>query len=255
MTTWNPTQYLLFGNERLRPALDLMARIPLESPDAVYDLGCGTGTATLLLKEHWPKARVTGVDSSAEMLERARALGKDVTWQAADLTTWQPDVPCDLIYSNAALHWLDGHATLFPHLLGGLKPGGVLAVQMPQNFSAPSHTPITEVIQSGPWRQRLEPLHRPHPTLEADTYYTILRPHVASLDIWETTYYHVLEGPNPVVEWTKGSILRPLLGELSESEAITFLEQYGEHVRQSYRPGPDGKTILPFKRLFLVAVK
>jgi trans-aconitate 2-methyltransferase len=254
MTTWNPTQYLLFGNERLRPALDLLARIPLEAPRAVYDLGCGTGTATLLLKERWPKAQVTGVDSSTEMLERARALGKDITWQAADLNAWQPDAPCDLIYSNAALHWLDSHERLFPHLLEGLKPGGALAVQMPQNFSAPSHTSITEAIHSGPWRKRLEPHYRAHPTLEASAYYGILRPRVASLDIWETTYHHVLEGQNPVVEWTKGSILRPLLAQLNEGEARAFLEEYGARVRKAYPPGQDGKTVLPFKRLFFIAV-
>ncbi|MBI4310944.1 MAG: methyltransferase domain-containing protein [Chloroflexi bacterium] len=255
MTTWNPTQYLLFGNERLRPALDLLARIPSETPNAVYDLGCGTGAATVLLKERWPHAHVTGVDSSAEMLARARALGKDIAWEAADLAAWQPDTPADVFFSNAAFHWLDGHDTLFPHLLKGLKSGGALAVQMPQNFSAPTHTSISDTVRGGPWRRKLEPLLREHPTHEASVYYDILCPHVASLDIWETTYHHVLSGENPVVEWTKGSILRPLLAQLDEAEARAFLEDYGARVCKAYPQGRDGKTVLPFKRLFFIAVR
>ena len=255
MTIWNPTQYLLFGNERLRPALDLLGRVPVEAPATVHDLGCGPGTATVLLKERWPGAQVTGIDSSEEMLERARALRKDIVWKTGDLTSWRPNAPADVLYSNAALHWLDDHETLFPHLLKGLKPGGVLAVQMPQNFYAPSHTTIAEVVKGGPWRQRIEPHHRVHPTLEASAYYNIIRPHVSSLDIWETTYYHVLEGENPVVEWTKGSILRPILAQLDAAESKLFLERYGALVRAAYPRGTDGKTILPFKRLFFVAVR
>ena len=255
MTTWNPTQYLLFGNERLRPALDLIARIPGDAPTAVYDLGCGPGTATTLLKERWPRAHVMGIDSSSEMLERARSLRSDIRWQAADLNGWHADPPADVLYSNAALHWLDDHPVLFPHLLESLKPGGMLAVQMPQNFYAPSHTSIVEVVRSDHWRQRLEPHHRLHPTLEAAAYYSILRPHVSALDLWETTYYHVLEGENPVVEWTKGSILQPILAQLDAAEGKLFLERYGILVQQAYPRGADGKTILPFKRLFLIATR
>ncbi len=255
MATWNPTQYLRFGGERLRPALDLLARIPLESPGTVYDLGCGPGTATVLLKKRWPDAQVAGVDSSEEMLERARALQEDIAWRVGDLSAWQPDSPCEVLFSNAVLHWLDGHEALFPNLLQGLKPGGALAVQMPSNFSAPTHTAIAETVRSGPWRRALEPHLREHPVHEAAAYYSILRAHVASLDVWETTYYHVLEGQNPVVEWTKGSILRPLLAQLQESEAQAFLNEYGARILKAYPPGRDGKTVLPFKRLFFIAVK
>ena len=255
MNTWNPTQYLLFGNERLRPALDLMARIPAEAPTAVCDLGCGPGTATTLLKDRWPKAQVTGIDSSPEMLERARAMRSDIDWQTADLNVGHAGPPADVLYSNAALHWLDDHPALFPRLLKSLKPGGVLAVQMPQNFYAPSHTSILEVVRGAPWRQRLEPHHRVHPTLEAPAYYGILRPHVSAIDLWETTYYHVLVGEDPVAEWTKGSILRPILAQLDAAEGKLFLERYGALVRQAYPRGADGKTILPFKRLFFIATR
>ncbi len=255
MTTWNPTQYLQFGNERLRPAVDLMARIPLREPATVYDLGCGAGAATALLKDRWPSARVMGVDGSPEMLARARAQRQDIQWQHADLETWQPDGPCDLLYSNAALHWLDNHDALFPRLVSLLKPGGVLAVQMPENFSAPSHTSIAEVVRSRPWQAKLGPRLRENPTLAPSVYFGLLSGRVSSIDMWETSYHHVLQGENPVVEWTKGSILQPLLAVMDEAETKLFLEEYGQRVRKAYPQGPDGKTVLPFKRLFFVAVK
>ena len=253
MVTWNPSQYLLFGNERLRPALDLLARIAIQSPASVYDLGCGPGTATALLKDRWPRAQVTGIDASSEMLDRARALRSDIAWEAADLNAWHAQRPADVLYSNAALHWLDGHPVLFPHLLDSLRPGGVFAVQMPQNFSALTHTAIGEVIRGGPWQQRLEPHFRAHPTLDTMEYYHILRPHVSVIDIWETNYYHILEGKDPIVEWTKGTSLRPVLTQMSAEETSVFLERYASLLRSAYPPQSDGTTILPFKRLFIIA--
>jgi trans-aconitate 2-methyltransferase len=221
----------------------------------VYDLGCGVGNVTVFLKKRWPEAAVTGIDSSPEMLDRARAAAPDIAWQTGDLSTWTPAQSADLLYSNAALHWLDAHEALFPRLAKALNTGGALAVQMPQNFGAPSHTSIGEVVRSSPWRMRVEPHHRVSPTLSAERYYSILRPHVATLDLWETTYYHVLQGDNPVVEWTKGTTLRPILAQLNEQEGADFLARYGALVRAAYPPGTDGKTILPFKRLFIVAMK
>ena len=255
MVTWNPAQYLRFGDERIRPALDLLARIPLEAPDSVYDLGCGTGTVTALIKARWPSAAVTGVDSSETMLARARSLDADVFWQSGDLNSWRPESPADLLYSNAVLHWLDDHRQLFPRLLDGLKPGGVLAVQVPQNFSAPTHTLIAKTVRGGPWRASLEPELREQPVLQPSQYYDLLSRLTASLDIWETTYTHVLEGNDPVVEWTKGSILQPLLERLEAAQAEAFLDVYRRDVSQAYPPGTDGKTLLPFKRLFIIATK
>jgi trans-aconitate methyltransferase len=152
---WDPAKYLEFAGPRLRPALDLLARVPLGAPATVYDLGCGAGNVTRLLAERWPAAAVTGVDGSPAMLRTAREAAPAVTWEEADLGTWHPTRPADLLFSNAALHWLDDHARLFPRLIGDLAPGGVLAVQMPRNHGAPSHTEMVAAAEAGPWRERL----------------------------------------------------------------------------------------------------
>ena len=255
MHVWDPSQYLRFGDERLRPALDLLSRVQLAAPTVVYDLGCGSGTSTVILKERWPEADVIGIDSSTSMLDRAKALDVEITWQEGDLTIWEPDAPCDLLFSNAVFQWLDDHEMVFQRLLSSLRPGGVLAVQMPGNYSAPTHTAIAETAREGPWSDRLEPHLRESPTHDLSIYYDILRPHTTSIDLWETTYAHVLEGDEPVVEWFKGSALRPLLDLLEEAEESAFLKAYGARVGQAYPRRSDGKTVMPFKRLFFVAVK
>jgi len=187
------------------------------------------------------------------MLARAAATAPTIAWQQADLATWQPPRPADLIYSNAALHWLAGHERLFPALLAGLAPGGVLAVQMPRNFGAPSHTLISEAARGGPWRATLESLLRPAPVAEPAFYYDLLAPRTSTLDIWETEYLQVLEGADPVKEWTKGTWLRPLLDALAEPERSRFEARYAEMVARAYPPRPDGHTLFPFRRLFIVA--
>ncbi|HKW93299.1 MAG TPA: methyltransferase domain-containing protein [Methylomirabilota bacterium] len=250
---WDPAQYLKFADQRLRPAIDLLNRIDLEQPAEVYDLGAGAGNVTRLIKERWPQARVTGVDDSESMLAKAAATAPALTWQQADLASWRAPRPADLIYSNAALHWLPGHERLFPALLAGLAPAGVLAVQMPRNFGAPSHTAISEAARSGPWRARLEPLLRPAPVAEPDFYYGVLVGSVAALDIWETEYLQVLDGPNPVKEWTKGTWLRPLLDALEEPDRGRFEASYAALVARAYPPRADGRTLFPFRRLFIVA--
>ena len=255
MTSWNPAQYLKFGNERLQPVIDLIGRIPLESPGVIYDLGCGTGSGTVMLKERWPDAGVTGIDSSASMLEGVSGLKAAISWQQKDLNAWQPERPADLLFSNAALHWLDNHQALLPRLLGCLNPGGILAVQMPHNFSAPSHTSIADTVRSGPWRAKLEPHLREQPVMDGDFYYDLLSPICSRVDMWETTYYHVLSGDDPVVEWTKGSILTPILGVLDEAESAAFLEQYRQRVSGTYPQRSGGKTLLPFRRLFIMATR
>lgn len=250
---WDPAQYLKFAGPRLRPAIDLLQRVDLDRPGLVYDLGAGTGNVTRLIAARWPEARVVGVDSSAEMLAKAAAENPGIKWGQADLGAWRPERPPDLIYSNAALHWLDGHDRLFPTLFGGLATGGVLAVQIPRNFGAPSHTLITEAASSGPWRSRLEPLLRPSPVAAPEFYYDLLAPKAAALDMWETEYLQVLEGANPVKEWTKGTWLAPLLGALEEPERSGFERVYAERVLAAYPPRRDGKTLFPFRRLFMIA--
>ena len=250
---WDPAQYLKFAGPRLRPALDLLQRIDIETPGSVYDLGAGAGNVTRLIAARWPEARIVGVDGSAEMLAKAAAENAGIEWRQADLASWRPERPADVIYSNAALHWLDDHERLFPSVFTGLAPGGVLAVQIPRNFAAPSHTSITETALSGPWRQRLEPLLRPSPVAEPSFYYDLLAPRAASLDIWETEYLQVLEGENPVKEWTKGTWLTPLLAALEEPDRSRFEAAYAERVAAFYPPRGDGKTLFPFRRMFLIA--
>jgi trans-aconitate 2-methyltransferase len=250
---WDPTQYLKFASHRLRPAVDLLGHVDAAAPAEVYDLGAGTGNVTRLLQARWPRARITGVDASEEMLANAAAEETGIAWEQADLASWRPPRPADVIFSNAALHWLPDHQQLFPALLSALAPGGVLAVQMPRNFAAPSHTAIAEAARSGPWRARLEPLLRPVPVAEPAVYFDLLAPRAAAIDIWETEYVHVLEGDDPVKEWTKATWLRPLLDALAEPDRSRFEACYAELVARAYPRRPDGRTLLPFRRLFIVA--
>lgn len=250
---WNPEQYLKFGGERLRPAQDLLARVALDAPRHIVDLGCGTGTVTALLRAHWPEAQIVGVDNSEAMLERARASLPDVAWVQADLAQWTPAVPPDLLVSNAALHWLDDHATLFPRLLSYLRPGGVLAVQMPAQFDAPSHRIGYDLAQSARWRDRLQHLVRRRPILEAQQYYSLLRTQASLLDLWFIEYIQALSGENPVAEFTKGSVVGAWLSVLSADEARDFEAEYRRRIAAAYHRCDDGVTLFPFRRFFLVA--
>jgi trans-aconitate 2-methyltransferase len=250
---WDPSQYLKFADHRLRPAIDLLNRIDIADPARVYDLGAGTGNVTRLLKLRWPKARITGVDASEEMLDKARRSLPEVAWQQADLSTWRPPERAEVIYSNAALHWIGDHSQLFPSLLSAVAPGGALAVQMPNNFSAPSHTAIAQAARSGPWRRKLEPFLRPSPVAESAFYFGVLAPLAAKVEIWETEYLQVLEGEHPVKEWTKGTWLKPLLDALDEPDRSGFESRYADLLATAYPRRPDGRTLFPFRRLFVVA--
>ena len=251
--SWNPQQYLKFGGERLRPAQDLLGRIPLREPHTVIDLGCGTGTVTALLHARWPKARVIGVDNSTAMLERARGTLPEVEWEVADLARWSAREPVDLLVSNAALHWLDDHATLFPRLVAQLAPGGVLAVQMPAQHDAPSHQLGYALAESPRWREPLRGLVRRQPILDAEAYYGLLRPHTSALDLWFTEYIQVLGGDNPVAEFTKGSFVGVWLAALPAPDAEAFERDYRAAIADAYPRRADGTTLFPFRRFFLVA--
>jgi len=255
MSEWNPQQYLRFADQRRRPAIDLLARIGLDAPRRVYDLGCGAGNVTRLLAERWPAARVTGVDSSRAILDKARTEAPAIEWIEADLSTWRPDAPPDLIYSNAALHWLDDHRRLFPALFRSLAPGGTLAVQMPRNHQAQSHTGMAEAARSGPWRAKLEPLLRESPVMAPAGYYDIFAAEGVRADIWEVEYLQLLEGEDALVEWTKGTALKPLLDALGEPERGRFLADYKARMRAAYPRRADGITLFPFRRLFIVATR
>ena len=254
--TWNPGQYLKFAGQRMRPALDLLNQVDVEAPSVVYDLGCGPGNVTPFLMGRWPEARHIGVDSSDQMLEKARAEHPTGEWVKADAKTWAPEAPAELIYSNAALQWVDGHADLFPRLMDQLAPGGVLAVQMPHNHAAPSHMGMREVVEAGPWRDKLLPVMREFPVGDPEVYYDLIAPKAASLNLWETTYAQIMEGDNPIAEWTKGSALKPLLDALIDpDENAEFFETYSKAMQAAYPKQSDGKTIFHFRRLFIVAKK
>ena len=250
--TWNPEQYNLFSDHRLRPALDLLSQVPLAAPTFVYDLGCGTGHVTALLAQRWKEAIITGVDSSEEMLAKARADYPSLEWKREDISRFNPTSKANLIFSNAALHWLDDHESLFPRLLGQLRPGGILAVQMPNNFSAPSHENLYDLARSSEWYDRLGTLVRPAPVHKIDWYFEILSPMVEKINIWETTYFQVLRGKDAVLEWTRGSALRPFLAALTRQEAALFESQYAERLLSAYPMREDDATIYPFSRLFIV---
>jgi trans-aconitate 2-methyltransferase len=253
--TWNPEQYLAFGDHRTRPAIDLLARIALRAPVRVADLGCGPGNSTALLAERWPDAAVTGIDSSAAMLTKARASGIRANWLQADLSDWTPALPFDLLFSNAALHWLPSHAELLPRLFAQVAPGGALAVQMPLNFGAPSHVLLRELAAAGPWAGRLEMALLGEPVEAPSWYYDLLAPSAAGLDIWETEYLHVLDGDDPVLAWNRSTVLRPVQAALEPDEFAAFEADYARRLRAAYPRRPDGRTLFPFRRLFIVACR
>jgi len=249
--SWNPEQYLRFADERLRPVLDLIGRIGHPAPQRVVDLGCGAGNALPLLAARFPGATITGVDGSAAMLRKAADAGFPV--QQADIAQWTPEEPVDVLFSNAALHWLGEHERLFTRLLGFLAGGGVMAVQMPAMHAEPLRARQDAIASSGPWAERLAGITSAPPILSAGDYYDLLRPRVTTLDMWYTEYLHVLQGPDPVVQWAMGTSLRPYLDALAEEERPAFIRDYAEAMRAAYPPRADGRVLLPFRRLFLVA--
>lgn len=250
MANWNPQTYLKFDQERLRPALDLLAQIPLDAPLRAVDLGCGPGNVTHILSERWPDCELIGIDSSKDMLEKAKSAYPHLAWQESDVHSWIAEEPLDLIFSNACLHWLDDHENLFPHLMRQLKSGGVLAVQVPNNFREPTHRLIADVLGHD------HPLAPGFPVHEPAQYYDWLEPHCENINLWESRYMHILDGENPVADWTKGAALRPVLDGLeSEAEKPAFEQDYRQRILKAYPKTKNGKTLLPFKRFFMVCVK
>ncbi len=252
MTTWEPHRYLQFAEVRFRAGLDLLQRIPPGEYSHVYDLGCGTGHLTKILAERFPEASVTGVDSSPEMLAEARREFPAISWLQADIAGWRPDRPADLIFSSAALQWLPSHERLFPALLGMIRPGGVLAVQIPSNFDSPAHVALKELAQVEEWRGKVAGAATPAVS-SPEAYWKWLAPLAAKADIWETTYLQILEGENPVADYLRGSAVRPFLSALSKEDGAKFFSAFARRTAAAYPPQHDGKTLFPFRRLFLVA--
>ena len=249
--SWDPHQYMKFADHRLRPGIDLLSRIPDTSPRRVIDLGCGTGSLTAMLANRWPCAEVVGLDSAPQMLEKARHLDTAIRWIAGGIDTWRPEAPSDLIFSNATLHWVGNHHALFPRPVAALTPGGILAVQVPRNFDAPSHALIGTVAAQGPWAGSIVTPTAPVQTPQA--YYDLLAGRTRSLDIWESEYLQVLEGEDPVLEFVGGTWLRPILDSIVPQHRAAFRAAYAAALRAAYPMRTDGKTLFPFRRLFIVA--
>jgi trans-aconitate 2-methyltransferase len=251
--SWHPERYLAFDDHRTRPAADLLARVALHAPARIVDLGCGPGNSTALLAARWPDADLVGVDSAPAMLEKARASSVRAEWREADIAGWTPAAPVDLVFSNAALQWLPDHRMLLPRLLGHLRPGGVLAIQMPRNFQAASHVALRELAAQPPWAARLEGVLRAEPVATPAWYHELLAPLAATLEIWQTEYLQALGGEDPVLRWTESTALRPVLEALDEGAGAAFKSAYAARLRAAYPRRPDGTTLFPFLRLFIVA--
>jgi trans-aconitate 2-methyltransferase len=251
---WDPRIYERYKTYRDRPALDLMLRIPGDlEPREIWDLGCGAGEHAALLKRRHPAARVHGLDSSPEMLAEARTRPDEVEWVQGDISAFAPARPPDLIFTNAALQWLGGHAELYPRLVSALAPGGVFACQVPMTFETAWHVAMRETAADGPWAARLEGVRGINPVAPPETYYDWLAPLASDIDIWSTVYLHVLQGPDPVVDWMRGTGLRPYLQALEgPEEEAAFLDAYRARLAKRFRTRADGVTLLPFPRLFIV---
>ena len=255
---WDPAQYARFGDHRLRPALELLARAELAAggtvPTLTYDLGCGAGEIARLMAERWPEAIVIGSDFSPEMLQKAAATPSRVRWEEADVCTWTPPQAPDLIFSNAMLQWVEGHDVIFPRLAGMLKPGGVLAVQIPLSWDEPSHRAMRTVLADlGLGTDSLRETLARKWVADPDYYYDLLRPLVRDLDIWVTRYMQVLQGDDPVLEFVRSTGLRPVLTGLGDAERERFLAEYRRRLDEAYPKRAGRETLYPFPRLFIVA--
>jgi trans-aconitate 2-methyltransferase len=254
VVAWDPARYLEYADERSRPFVELMARVRAENPETVVDLGCGAGNLTDLLAARWPLARVVGIDSSPEMVARARAGDSWVDYRVADLRAWVTgDEGADVVVSNAALQWVPGHLDLLPELVERVGPGGWLAFQVPGNFDQPSHTLREELAAESPYAEHLGSVATPR-AHDAATYLDALVGLGCEVDVWETTYLHVLHGEDPVLAWVSGTSLRPTLAALPTELRAEFEARLRRRLREAYPPGPRG-TVMPFRRVFVVATR
>jgi trans-aconitate 2-methyltransferase len=252
---WDPAGYLRFGDERARPFTDLLARVGAREPRTVVDLGCGEGALTASLAQRWPGARVTGVDSSPEMLAAAaaHAVPGRVTFTLGDVQGWQPGEPVDVLVTNAVLHWVPGHADLLRRWAGQLAPGGWLALQVPGNWRAPTHALLADLCRSPRWAGSVgDAAPAEDAVLDPAGYLEVLTGAGLATDAWETTYLHVLRGDDPVLGWVRSTVLRPVLARLGEDDAAELTAEYAAALRAAYPRRPDGTTLLPFRRVFAV---
>ena len=252
---WDPAQYERFAGPRARPFVDLVSRIEAESPRRVIDLGCGPGALTALLATRWPSAVVEGIDSSQEMIEAASALDTSVSFSVGDVTSWTMPADADVIVSNAVLQWVPDHQDLLAAWAAALPAGGWLAFQVPGNFAEPAHAAMRALAGSARWSAQLQGVLRHHDAVsEPSSYARLLLDAGLEVDVWETTYLHVLAGADPVLEWLRGTGLRPVLAALSAADGAEFSAALAAQLRAAYPPGEHG-TLFPFRRIFAVAYR
>lgn len=250
MQDWNPALYLRFEAQRTRPAAELAARVNYPKAQQISDLGCGPGNSTALLYQTWPKALITGLDNSPAMLEKARVALPECQFEQADIARWQPAIAQDVIYANASLQWIGNHRALFPHLVAQLAPNGVLAVQMPDNWQQPTHSLMRQVAQ-----ELGNPPAGREALLEANEYYDLLADSGCQVDLWRTTYFHVMPSHHAIIEWLSSTGLRPYLAGLDAIQQEAFLERYHQLLEHAYPRQKDGSVLMLFPRLFIVARK
>jgi trans-aconitate 2-methyltransferase len=254
MSDWNPELYRRFEAERTRPARELLARVPLADAARIYDLGCGPGNSTELLVERFPNAHITGTDNSESMLASARKRLPACHFELGDIAHCQPADAPDLIYANAALHWVDDHETLVPRLFAALAPGGVLAIQMPDNRDEPTHHLMREVATLDPWASSIGNAAAVRTKiLPLNAYYDLLAADAAEVDVWRTAYQHPMETPAAIVEWVRGTGLRPFIEPLTPDYRDGFLAEYERRIALAYLPRADRRLLFAFPRLFIVA--
>ena len=250
--TWSAAQYLKFEDERTRPALDLLAHVPDIRVARAVDVGCGPGNSTEIVAARFPSAAILGIDTSADMLAAARQRVPSATFAAADIATWMPAEPVDLIFANAVFQWVPGHVAVLARLVAGLTPGGVLAMQVPDNLDEPSHVLMREVAARPPFAAHFATPIARDPIPSPARYYDRLKPLVARLDVWRTAYHHALADAAAIVEWVKGTGLRPYLDRLPGDLRPRYLAAYTAEIASAYPPRADGRVLFPFPRLFLV---
>lgn len=256
MQDWNPQLYRQFESERTRPARELLERIPQADVRFATDLGCGPGNSTELLVQAWPNAQITGIDSSEAMLQKARERLPSCRFQQGDIRTWQAEQPQQVIYANASLQWLTEHHTLLPHLVSQLAVGGALAIQMPDNLEEPSHRLMRDVAERENWQGLISPQAADRKRLlTTDQYYDLLSDAGCQVDIWRTTYYHPMTDAQGVITWLRATGLRPFLAGLDDTQQSAFLHDYHQALIPAYPTRSNGKVLLAFPRLFMVAVK
>jgi trans-aconitate 2-methyltransferase len=256
MPTWDSAQYLKFAAERTQPAIDLAARIAIEFPRSVIDLGCGPGNSTMVLARRWPRAQLVGLDESPTMIDAARLAHPTIPWTVGDIANWTAVEPVELVFSNAALQWLPNHARLLPHLLAQVAKGGAFAFQVPANFDAPGHRLLREIGGSTKWSGKFQRTVREWHVENPAFYYETLSPHASQIDLWLTDYLHVMPGPASIVDWYRGTGARPWLEALPDDLARTeFLADYLAALTAEFPLQSDGKVLFPFRRLFVIAYR